>query len=152
VSNSQAAVGSYYGYIGCAPGLPSGNFLSCTTPCYQEWRQPAGTITCALTPAPTPAPSSPLRTTTLYPSCWSDSPLETIFAATPLITTTTTNDFITALSSLTGPTIIQLSPYATYTLDKVYPINTNLCIMVSRGGGGGGGGGRGGRTGGRLID
>ena len=36
-----------------------------------------------------------------------------------------------ALASYTKPTIIRLAPGADYRLDRVYPVNANLCIEVS---------------------
>ena len=74
-------------------------------------------------PGPTPPPD--------YPTCDSGSPLAATFAQVfNFVEVYDGPSLSAALTSLSEPTIIQLTETGTYVLDKAYTVNTDLCIQV----------------------
>ena len=145
-NNEGPAVNLLYGMASCLPGLPTNYFPSCTTACYQQWKQPDRTTTCSpelgtLSPtrvptvAPTAITAPPTWAPTVTPAfttCTYGSPLSSVFAR--IGNTITVSNQVELLSALAAvgnqPTIIVLTNTTVYTLDKVYNINTNVCIQV----------------------
>jgi len=135
--NTGPAVDLYYAISTCASGLPTNYYEICTTPCIKPWYQTGGQTTCAPpapTPAPSPAPTPAPTVTPPYPICKSRSPLSGVFSTvTKTVVAGSSAELATALSSITQPTIIQLTGSgATYVLSQSYTINYNLCIQVRR--------------------
>ena len=122
--NEGATANLLTAYSSCDPGvgLPTNLWPICTTYCTDQWYQPAGTLACSNYLAP-----PVLRT------CQSGSPLASTFVNLKGSNIVPVDDGIAlnaALAGVSKPTIIQLRRNGTYTLERVYYLNYDVCIQV----------------------
>jgi len=97
-----------------------GGWPQCTTACTQTFFEAPNVKACSfIAPLPPGLCASP------------SSPLGDTFNGSKVVEVDSSGALDSALNALSGPTIITIKNAGTYVLDKVYYVQSNLCIQVS---------------------